>query len=236
MSTDLNLHEAQSLILHELLFVPSGSFAELRKPTGLTSDHFNFHIGRLVELGMVRRMEKGHYALTPGGKEYANRMDTDEKVIERLGKVAVLIVPTRQAGERREYLVQQRRKQPFFGRHCYMTGKLRWGEQVLEGAARELMEESGLSAHLEVKGVHHKLDYTTDGTSLEDKHFYIVQATHVVGEMTTEFPGGANFWMTMEEIMALENVFDDMDRVIEIIDAPELVFWEKSYRYSLDEY
>jgi predicted transcriptional regulator len=77
MSLHANIHSAQSKILRELLFHPQAGFAELQKPTGLSSDHFNFHISRLVELGLVEKLERGTYALTSKGKEYANRLDTD---------------------------------------------------------------------------------------------------------------------------------------------------------------
>ncbi|MCB9823210.1 hypothetical protein H6800_02960 [Candidatus Nomurabacteria bacterium] len=53
MSLEVKIHEAQTVILRELLFQPSAGFAELQKSTNLSSDHFNFHIGRLVELELV---------------------------------------------------------------------------------------------------------------------------------------------------------------------------------------
>jgi hypothetical protein len=49
MSLDINIHSAQTSILRELLFHPQANYAALQKPTGLPSDHFNFHISRLVE-------------------------------------------------------------------------------------------------------------------------------------------------------------------------------------------
>ena len=53
MSHEINIHEAQSHILRELLFHTEAGFADLQKPTGLDSDHFKFHIARLVELKYV---------------------------------------------------------------------------------------------------------------------------------------------------------------------------------------
>ncbi|HET6924421.1 MAG TPA: hypothetical protein VFH39_01155, partial [Candidatus Saccharimonadales bacterium] len=72
MSTEVNIHAAQTSILRELLFRRAAGFAELQKPTGLTSDHFNFHMSRLLELGLIEKVSRGTYRLTSRGKEYAN--------------------------------------------------------------------------------------------------------------------------------------------------------------------
>jgi ADP-ribose pyrophosphatase YjhB (NUDIX family) len=237
MSHDPTIHAAQTAILRELLFTPEAGFAQLQKPTGLSSNHFNFHIARLVELKLVSQAAGGHYRLTTRGKEYANRLDTDERMIERQGKVAVLVVPRRERPDGEvEYMVQKRLKQPFYGRHGFMTGKLRWGETVLIGAARELAEETGLVADIVVKALYHKLDYAKSGDLLEDKHFYMVLATNVRGEFTAAFEGGENYWYTLAEIMALENVFAGMDMVAATVEHPGVGFLEKAYEYDESEY
>jgi 8-oxo-dGTP diphosphatase len=237
MSHEVKLHEAQTAILRELLFLPRAGFAQLQKPTGLASDHFTFHVNRLVELGFVQRLGRGSYGLTPAGKEYANRLDTDERTIERQGKVAVLIVPSRKRPDGTpEYMVQRRLKQPFWGFHCFMTGKLRWGETVKEGAARELMEETGLSAHLEVKAMYHKMDYGTDHNLLEDKHFYILVARQPTGTFMPRFEGGENSWYSAEEISKLTPAFAGMDMVTETVEASGMQFLERQFKYTDEEY
>ncbi|HUD10905.1 MAG TPA: NUDIX domain-containing protein [Candidatus Saccharimonadia bacterium] len=237
MSHEVKVHEAQTSILRELLFMPMAGFAELQKPTGLTSDHFTFHINRLVELKLVERTKRGQYRLTTTGKEYANRLDTDDHTIERQAKIAVLIVPTRMRDDNtREYMVQKRLKQPFYGRHGFMTGKLRWGETVVEGALRELDEETGLGGDLTIKGVYHKMDYATDGRMLEDKHFYVVRADNPTGTFKAAFEGGENYWYTIDEIMTLTDVFAGMDTVVEAVTQPNVVIWQTKFEYDLEEY
>jgi ADP-ribose pyrophosphatase YjhB (NUDIX family) len=237
MAHEVNIHAAQTSILRELLFAPEAGFAKLQKPTGLESNHFNFHIAKLVELGFVEQLGPGRYRLTVKGKEYANRLDTDERTIERQAKICVLIVPRRldPKGEA-QYLVQRRLKQPFWGFHGFMSGKLRWGETVEVGAARELDEEMGLQGDLEVKAIFHKMDYTKDGRMLEDKHFYTVLATNTHGHFKPAFEGGENYWYTREQIMALEKAFVGMDMVIETVEKPGIQFLEKAYDYAQEEY
>lgn len=238
MSHEVKLHEAQTSILRELLFVPQAGFAQLQKPTGLTSDHFMFHINRLMEIGFVGKVGRGQYRLTISGKEYANRLDTDERTIERQAKISALVVPVRRRGGSGplEYMVQRRLKQPFFGRYGFMSGKIRWGETIEEGAARELREEAGLQADLTLTCLYHKLDYTTDGRLLEDKHFYILEAANPQGEFQPEFDSGSNHWHTLEEIEALDNKFPGVLEVIEHTKSSGISLWEEKYQHNPEDY
>ena len=61
MAHEVKIHDAQVAILRELLFHPEAGFAQMQKPTGLTSDHFNFHMTRLTDLGYVEKVKKGLY-------------------------------------------------------------------------------------------------------------------------------------------------------------------------------
>jgi ADP-ribose pyrophosphatase len=55
-------------------------------------------------------------------------------------KLSVVIVLEDEEGR---HLQQQRLKQPYYGYWGHMTGKIRWGETMLEAGARELQEETG---------------------------------------------------------------------------------------------
>ncbi len=126
MSLEVKVHDAQMVILRELLFHPSVSFAKLQKITGMSSDHFNFHLQKLVELKLVEKVSRGTYSLSPRGKEYANKLDTDSNTVERQPKTAVILAVERLKKDgTKEYLFQERLKQPYFGFWGFATGKVR---------------------------------------------------------------------------------------------------------------
>lgn len=237
MSHEAKIHPAQVSILRELLFHPAAGFAELQKPTGLDSDHFKFHIKRLVELEYVKKQEDGSYALTTKGKEYGNRLDTDDHTIEKQPKSSVLLLAVRGDVDDLEVLVQQRLKHPFYGYWCRAGGKIRWGETVVQAAHRELMEEMGVTADIEIKGVYHKIDRRNeDGELLEDKLFYMAVCTNIQGELIQEFEGGRNAWMKISEIKKQPKVFEGVTEGIDNYLGEQFHFEERTHWYNGKEY
>lgn len=236
MSYESTVHEAQIAIIRHLLFRPHATFAELQKATELTSDHFTFHVRKLTEVGYVEK-DGSKYALTPKGKEFANRMDTDENVIEKQPKISIAITLERRntRGER-EFLFQQRKKNPYFDFWGRVGGKIRWGESILEAAQRELKEETGLEADMEYKLLYHKRDFNkADGELLEDKIFLCVYGTNYRGELVEEFEAGVNKWMTVEEFHRQDKRFTSVDDFTRLMEAGE-TFAEREYYYDKSEY
>jgi 8-oxo-dGTP pyrophosphatase MutT (NUDIX family) len=204
LSHESRIHPAQTTILRDLLFIPTAKFTELRKATGLESDHVKFHIVRLVELGYVVKKDQS-YSLTQLGKEYANKLDTDKNQIERQPKSAIILVIENQKGE---LLAQERLKHPYFGFWGFAGGKIRWGETIIEAAARELIEETGLKAELTYKGVYHELTKSKETDEyLEDKIFHVVHGSRPIGELIENFEGGHNEWLSESELANKEKKY-----------------------------
>ena len=228
-------HVAQMAMLRKLLIEKTASFADLARTASLTSDHGNFHIKKLIAAGMVEHVPKeyGQYQLTRRGKEYANRMDTDELVIEKQPKLVVDIGIERADGK---FLFQKRRKQPYSGYWGFPTGKIRWGETVLQAAARELMEETGLTAKLRMVGTHHKLDYDEHGDILEDKYLILVHGIDPQGTLLDEVETHTNHWLTPDEYKALDKRFGDIDETLRYLRGDSPFLTETEYRYSSVDY
>ena len=212
MSHEAKIHEAQTKILRELLFVPSINFAGLVEISGLDGDHAKFHIKRLVDLGYVDKKDKS-YSLSAKGKEHANKLDTDNNTIERQPKsTTIMIVKNLKTGK---FIIQQRLKNPFYGFLTFYGGKISWGETIPETAVRETLEETGLVTKPEDwqwRGVYHEIvRHGGSGEIVEDKIFYIMYTEKYSGEMMTDFEGGRNFWMTLDEVRQGTNHFHSFE-------------------------
>lgn len=232
MAYEPNAHDVQMKLLREMLFVPKASFATLQKATGLTSDHANFHIKKLVDVGYVEKTDDG-YVLTREGKEYANRMDTDEVKIEKQPKISVLLIVDDKDGKS---LAQQRLKQPYYGFWGRMSGKVRWGETLEEAANRELQEETGLTADFHYSGLYHKMDYTKDGEMLEDKYFLVMYGVNPRGEFIADAEGHHNEFLSMDELLEKEKRFQMIPEVTEFAKQGAGNLFEKKHEYKPEDY
>lgn len=229
MSLEVKIHDAQTKILRELLFHPSAGFAKLQKPTGLTSDHFNFHISRLVELELVEKIERGQYRLSIIGKEYANKLDTAKSTIERQPKISVILVVWRDKSKK-EILLQERLKNPYFGFWGYPTGKVSWGETILETASRELREETGLVSDFIYHGIYHEHAKSEKGDLLEDKIFLITETVKPTGKLR-DAEGCHNKWVKLSDALKFEKRFPGFTTVQDVISGKsQLEEFERTYK------
>ncbi len=235
MSHEAQIHPAQTKILRELLFIPSCNFAKLQKVSGLESDHAKFHIKRLVELGYVDKLN-GKYILSIKGKEYANKLDTDAGVIERQPKIAVMLVVERIHNGDIQYLLQERTKHPYYGYWGPPTGKVRWGETIIQTAQRELKEETGLFGDFEFRGVNHEIVvHDTTGEVVEDKIFNLMFCNNSHGKLIERFDGGNNKWRSLDDMKSETKKYksfdQDMNACIKGISLQEVV-----HRYTENEF
>lgn len=235
---ELEIHPIQTKILNALLFKEKARFKELNT-TDLSTDHFTFHVNKLLKDGLIGKNPEGVYILTTKGKEFANRLDTEKEIIERQPKAGVVVSCLQIENGEKKFLVQQRLKQPYFGYHGIVSGKIRWGESIVETAKRELKEETGLVAKkINLVGIEHKSDYDKNGKLLEDKIFFIFLGFLPQGQLIKEFKGGKNFWMTKNEVQKLDKVFDDVSQVVKLFDSytpdKKLVFFEN--KFTVKEY
>jgi 8-oxo-dGTP pyrophosphatase MutT (NUDIX family) len=223
---EIKIHEFQLSILRELLFKPEAKFSELNK-VDIPNDHFTFHIKHLIKEGLVAK-NGNMYSLTNKGKEFANRMDTDSLQLERQAKLCIALHPVRINKGVKEYLVHHRLKEPFFGWYGTHSGKIRWGENPLICAKRELLEETGLTGNFTLKQIAHYHHLDKEGCLLEDKYFWVFEVNEVKGDLKEKVQEGENIWLTEKEYRKLKNVFATVDEVLEALDSKKLTYIDRS--------
>lgn len=137
------LHQIQLSILKKLLFAQTLRNKDLQPEENIPSNKLSFHIEQLIESNLIQKTE-GEYSLTAEGKEYANRMNTETKKITRQAKNGVMLICTREKNGETEILIYTRKKQPFYNKQGFPTGKIHRGERAHDTAQRELKEETNL--------------------------------------------------------------------------------------------
>ena len=221
------LHKVQMQILRKLLFNPKVRFTDLNIAS-MTSDHFTYHVNTLIREGYIEKIGK-RYVLTIRGKEFANTMDTSALKIEKQAKVSVLIIGRKEYEGKVCVLVQTRLKEPFFGFKGFVTGKVGFGETVLDAARREFLEETGLHADFKFRFILHEHIYSEDERFLEDKFFYVYNAANTKGRLSS-IPGGRNEWILESEFTEDKKKFYDQKDLLSWSKRPPTRrFIEKSY-------
>lgn len=205
------LHHIQLTILKKLLFSSTLRYTDMKPDSKMDNNQFDFHLDSLVHAGMVEKMDNG-YALTASGKEYANRMDTDEVKILRQAKLGARVGCIRTINGVQEFLVYTRKKQPFFNCQGFLAGKIRYGEKVLDAAVRELQEETGLSGSPVLVEIEHMRVYAKETKELlEDKFFFFYKVENPTGMLTSNEEGEHNWIPEHKLAEEVTNPFNSLD-------------------------
>jgi predicted transcriptional regulator len=212
MSTP-KLHRAQIAILRRARRSENMRYSDLLKASNVDNDSFKFHLKTLVDSTVLTKNEHGLYSLSPTGKEFANNLDREKRTEQKQPKLSVVIIVKN--GDK--YLFQKRLRNPFWGHWGFLSGPVRWGVEPETAAAAELKKQAGLKAEFEVKGFLRKRDYSAEENLLEDKQFIVVQAIEVKGKISSDWSGGENAWMTVEEVMSHEQYFSDTVEILAML-------------------
>ncbi len=178
------LHEIQLKILEKLLFSISLRYSQIKPDKKMENNQFQFHLNQLTEMGLVRK-ENGKYLLTPKGKEYANRIDEGENQLKLQAKISAWIACTRIVKNKKQFLIYTRLKQPFYGCQGYLSGKVRYGENLTEAVKRELKEETNLDC-LKSKVIaikHFRVFDKRTKELVEDKFMFMCLVENPKGEL-----------------------------------------------------
>jgi len=171
-TTNIKLHYYQIELVKKLSQAVFIRFNDLIIK-GLESEHMNYHLKKLINLGFVQKMSS-KYTLTDIGKDYSNMLDENSSLPEKQPKTSIIIHAKRKNPKGQvEHLLSKRLRQPYFGKVGHPTGKVKFGEKVQEAAERELFEETGLKAKkFYLERIYRKMR-KKDGLWVQDVIFFI---------------------------------------------------------------
>ena len=195
-------------ILKKLMYNPELRFSDL-KIKGMTSKHFLYYLKQLISNGLVCKQD-GMYFLTNWGKDYVGTVNTENMSIEKQPKVSVAIIVERKGKKEKEYLLQKRLKQPFYGKVGAYTGKVRFGETFEEAARRELKEETGISGNFSLRKIVRKMAYHKVKGSVEyiqDQIMVFFLVTNIKGNPVMKQKEHESFWIKYSEVLKRKDLY-----------------------------
>ncbi len=232
-----DLHQVQVAVLNTLRHTQTARFSTLMQVTTLTSDTFKFHVQKLTKLGYIEKSAAGQYCLTVRGKEFANNLDEAKLATQRQPKLSVLVLASKNDTQDEPlFLVQKRLRSPYFGFWSCIGGPIQWGQDAEDVAAAELKKQTGLTATCAVRAFYRQRDYEAGSNELlEDKLFIVLEATEVSGELSNDWYGGKNAWMSEHDFAQQPKHFASVCEAIKILRTSQTYVSHETH-YDLNDY
>lgn len=194
------LHQLQREIIKKLIFSPTLRYMELKPNELIENNQFDFHLDRLISYGFIQKGDQGYF-LTPIGKEFSSRFDTDQVKIIKQAKISAWMACMRDTKKGYEFLIYTRLKQPFYGCQGFCGGKVNYGEKIFQTASRELKEETGLVGSPELVHIQHYLVRNIEATLLlEDKIMFLFRFINPTGDLISQNEEGKYEWIAEHDI------------------------------------
>ncbi len=189
------MHPVRRHIIYHLILNPYLAFAKL-KPDNIEGNVFTYHLKTLISEGLVQKRTQGGYELTEEGKRYVDKLSLKNLSPRAQPKIVTLLVCQNPKGE---YLLYQRKRQPFLNMIGFPYGKIHLGETVLQAAKREMEEKTGIEAKLfHIGDVY--LTIFQSNKLLTQMLCHIILAKNPLGEVKKQSQIGECFWADIKTL------------------------------------
>jgi len=194
-----NLHPVQMKILTKLLYSQDLRYTEMKPRKSLENNAFQFHLDRLVALGLVVKVGKS-YLLTKNGKKLTLQIKGETAQLTKQTRVGVAMGCTREHFGKTQVLIYTRLKQAYYGCQGFPTGKVEQGEDILKAGKRELIEETGLKGKPELVGIFHYRIFNNNGSELlDDLLLFLCRFINPVGQLVSNHEGRYE-WVSVDSL------------------------------------
>ena len=214
----MNDHMRNQILL-KLIHSPEARFSDIWDKK-IESNVFTYHLKKLETEGLVEKKDE-LYSLTDKGRQESAFIEgtTGDKAMMVVPVVVIIVI------DEKKVLVQRRLKEPFYGYHGFISGKINFGFNAVECAARDLLEETDLSADLELKGISMTKTFN-DGKLAFHHFFFTVLGKNHRGKLKYETHKEENFWVSLDDTSKLENKFPDFDYVLDLVQGDKFFIRE----------
>lgn len=199
-----HIHPQQAFILRKLTQTDTERYLRL-KPQEITSDHFNFHIKKLVEQGYVEKTEQGEYQLTIEGKTFASRLNEHGATILQPKSSVLVMAYVEEKGEKL-FVIEKRDKHPFLDHFVFPTTRIRWGESVHSTAEELLLHSTHAQAPATHIGSVRRLDYSENEENIyNDILFHVLSCDLTKLKQNLQLEASMQL-LTKQEFLAQEKL------------------------------
>lgn len=156
-------------------------FTELAQRLHYDTDLTGYYLRKLERKGLVVKVDRGVYRITPFGKSVLAQAHQFSDISERPRVTALLV-----AQYKDQYLMVKRTKQPFMNVIEFPVLPIGRGEQLVNGISRALKDRLGIVLSANPKGFFRRIDIY-DETVFDDKFFAVFTAELTVNHVPKLF-------------------------------------------------
>jgi 8-oxo-dGTP pyrophosphatase MutT (NUDIX family) len=204
------------------MFNKYSKFSEIKKNLNdIDNNQFCFHLNTLQNKNLIIKKDS-KYSLTQKGRQLSEKFDTEENKIVKQAKLTVYLGII---NDKNQLLIYTRKKTPFFNCQGFGGGKVKYGENILDAARRELKEETGLEGDpVLIKILHNKIYSKDKENLLVDKILFFIKISNPTGELSFSDEGFYE-WVGIDSIQRYINKpFDNKPEFLKQIEY--LINWD----------